>query len=96
MDRALNSSFYFSNAEFSGAKVFPFLSNTIPVFDPAVAYEQGEFVTHGVNLTRAFYRDSADNIQWLTLNGTGYASENDRLLVQRTPRAIHSGGGTGV
>lgn len=81
MDRALNSSFYFSNAEFSGAKVFPFLSNTIPVFDPAVAYEQGEFVTHGINLTRAFYRDSADNIQWLTLNGTGYASENDRLLV---------------
>ncbi|MBA4057147.1 MAG: hypothetical protein C0490_20710, partial [Marivirga sp.] len=81
MDRSLNSGFYFSNAEFSGAKVFPFLANSIPIFDPAAAYEQGEFVSHGVNFTRAFYRDSADVVQWLTLNGSGYASENDRLLV---------------
>ena len=81
MDRFLNSTFYFSNAEFSGAKVFPFLANSIPAFDAAAAYEQGEFVSHGVNFTRAFYRDSTDTIQWLTLNGSGYASENDRLLV---------------
>jgi hypothetical protein len=81
MDRSLHSNFFFSNSEFAGPKVFPFLSNTIAIFDPSAAYEQGEIVSHGINITRAFYRDSLDNIQWLTLNGSGYASESDRLLV---------------
>lgn len=81
MDRSLHSSFLFSNTEFAGPKTFPFLSNSIPTFNPSASYEQGEIVSHGVNITRAFYRDSLDNIQWLTLNGSGYASENDRLLV---------------
>lgn len=81
LNRQVNSLFYFSNEEFLGSKVSPSLSNSIPAFDASFPYEQGELATHGVNDVRAFYMDSTNTIQWLPMVGSGYANENDRLLV---------------
>lgn len=81
MSRNLNAVFYFSNEAYSGAKVYPFLTNNIPVVTPGYPYEQGELADHGTNIIRAFYRDSGGAVRWLNRNGTGYASESDRRLI---------------
>jgi len=81
INRFIDSKYYFSNEEFSGAKVYPFLSNAISAFDASQNYEQGEMALHNPNDNRIFFRDSSNALQWINVTGSGYANENDRIVV---------------
>lgn len=78
------SAFYFSNEQYAGNKVFPFLSNAVPTEAADAVYEQGELASFGANDLRAFYRDAANNGQWLPIAGGSAVNESDRLLVPLT------------
>lgn len=70
----------FSNENISGAKTFPFLTNSISAFDGAHLYAQGDIASYGVNDIREYYNDgTADH--WETVAGGAFATENDRLIV---------------
>lgn len=72
--------YYFSNEDLATSKTFPFLSNDISAFDLTNIYEQGELASFGSNDIRQFYR-SNNTDKWNPVSGTGYANENDRLVV---------------
>ena len=81
MQRVTNALYYFSNENVSGVKPYPFLSNNISPFDATITYEQGEPALFGPNDIREFYIDKDSNSQWLNITGTGFANENDRILL---------------
>ena len=80
LKQPFNAAWYFSNQDFPPAKTFPFLSNTVPAFDGAATYEQGEIALFGANDVRAFLNNGAID-PWLKLKGTGYINESDKWLV---------------
>ncbi len=74
------SAWYFSNDDFPGAKTFPFLSGTVPDFDPAVTYAQGDIVLFGGNDAAMFLNNGALD-PWLHLQGIHYITNRDRMVV---------------
>lgn len=79
-DKPLQSAYFFTNDDFPGVKSFPFLASSVPAFDAAKIYEQGEIASFGINGIKIFLNNGAVD-PWLALNGTGYVNETDRLLV---------------
>lgn len=77
--RPLLSSYFFTNNEIITAKTFPYLTNTIPVFDSGYQYEQGELMSDGGTI-REFHREGNAG-SWGDVAGTGFANESDRLLI---------------
>lgn len=71
--------YYFSNDDLPGTRTFPFLTNAIPAFDPAVQYEQGELSVAGA-VIQQFYPDGAAG-KWNNVTGTGFINEGDRILL---------------
>lgn len=78
--KPLPSGWFFTNDNFPGTKAFPFLAGAVPAFDAAKTYEQGELASFGISGIKMFMNNGAVD-PWLTLNGTGYVNEADRLLV---------------
>lgn len=70
----------FSNENVSGAKTFPFLTNSISAFDGAHLYTQGDIASYGINDTREYYNDGAAD-HWEPVTGSAFATENDQLVV---------------
>src|SRR5688500_8925887 len=79
-EKPLQSAWFFTNDNFPGVKAFPFLASAVPAFDAAKTYEQGEIASFGISGIQMFMNNDAVD-PWFTLNGTGYVSEADRLLV---------------
>lgn len=79
-EKPLQPAFFFTNDNFPGAKAFPFLAGAVPAFDAAKTYEQGEIASFGISGIKVFLNNGAVD-PWLTLNGTGYVNEADRMLV---------------
>lgn len=72
--------YLFSNDSIVSDRVFPYLTNTIAALRSGYDYEQGELVSFGANDVRGYYTDD-DGDQWNSFQGTGFANENDRLLL---------------
>ena len=70
----------FANENVSGAKTFPFLTNSISAFDGAQLYTQGDIASYGLNDTREYYNDGTIG-QWENVSGGAFATENDQLVV---------------
>jgi hypothetical protein len=71
---------YFSNEDIPLTKTFPFLTEPVPAYNAALSYEQGALASYGANDVRCFLNNGAVNA-WLSLNGTGYSNEGDKLLL---------------
>jgi hypothetical protein len=80
--RNFDSSWFFTNENVNGSKIYPFLTQPVSTFDPTRGYEQGELVQSG-NIRR-FYREANGNVAWLATNGSGFANENDRMVVSNS------------
>ena len=76
----LKAGWYFTNNDLPAVKTFPFLSNAVPSFNNALAYQQGEIASYGANDIRAFLNNGAVD-PWLKLKGTGYINETDNWLL---------------
>lgn len=72
--------YFFSNDKLAGEKAIPYLTTSVPDFDNQNVYEQGELALFGSTDIRSYYNDGTAD-QWQPIAGSGYASENDRLLV---------------
>ena len=77
--RPMPSIYFFSNSDLLGAKTFPFLTNSMPVQDSSLLYEQGELSLSG-NIIQEYYREGGTD-KWNDVAGSGYANESDRLLL---------------
>ncbi len=90
MQRPVTSLYYFSNAD-PGATA-PVLSRSISTQVQGSSYEQGELSANGANIELCYYTVSipAGATQPVTTQlfeevpGSGFANENDRLVVGRT------------
>jgi hypothetical protein len=80
IEKPLQSAYFFTNDNFPGPRAFPFLASAVPAFDAARTYEQGELASFGISGIKVFLNNGAAD-PWLTLNGTGYVNEADRMLV---------------
>jgi hypothetical protein len=69
---------FLSNESIGPAKTAPFLTNPLPAFDGAYAYEQGELYDDGGTLRAWFPGISAADPG---LPGTAFLNESDRLVV---------------
>jgi hypothetical protein len=72
--------YFFSNDEVISDRVFPFLTSTISTQRSGYDYEQGELVSFGPNDIRGYYLNDMGD-QWNSFSGTGFANENDRLML---------------
>jgi hypothetical protein len=79
VNRPLPAVYFFSNSELIGQKSFPFLTNDISAQDAGFLYEQGELSLSGSNI-QEYYREAGTD-KWNNVIGSGYANENDRLLL---------------
>jgi hypothetical protein len=79
INRALPAIYLFSNGEINGPKIFPFLTNPISAQDASFSYEQGELSLSGANIQEYFRQGGVD--AWSNVPGSGFANENDRLLL---------------
>jgi hypothetical protein len=77
--RPYPSIYYFANSDIISPRVFPYLTNSIPGFDPAFSYEQGELNLDGSTI-QEFQRKGTPDIH-LPVAGSGFANESDRLLI---------------
>lgn len=76
----LRANYYFTNHDVPGPKIFPLLTENIPLHTPGTAYEQGDLASFGPGDIRRFYvNDSGD--QWDNVTGAGFISPFDRILV---------------
>ena len=80
LERPIRNGYYFTNEATGAPKVFPFLTSPINTFNAGHTYQQGELAAFGPNDIRQFFVDSNGD-QWRTLSGTGFVTENDRVLV---------------
>lgn len=78
--RSIPAASYFTNENIPGAKTFPVLSGPVTAFNAGNTYEQGELASFGLNDIRAYFKDGGGD-QWRTLNGSGFANEKDRMVV---------------
>jgi hypothetical protein len=81
--RSIPANYLFSNENIPDTRVFPFLVNSIPSFDFALPYEQGELAIDNSNKLQEYFYDNTGNLQTreITTNLRSFANENDRLLV---------------
>lgn len=76
--------YFFSNDEERGAHDFPSLSLPPPDFVPGRGYEMGELAVINGQLREAIRRTlSSAPANWRAVAGSGYANENDRVLLPR-------------
>jgi hypothetical protein len=80
ISNTLPAIYFFSNDEMVSDRTFPFLTNSISTLRSGYEYEQGELVSFGTGDIRSYYADSGGD-QWNSFAGSGFASENDRLLL---------------
>ena len=77
--RSCSSTYFFTNLDNISPRTFPFLTSSIAAQDNSFIYEQGELSMAGPKI-QEYYRDgNAD--KWRDVGGTGFANENDRLLL---------------
>jgi hypothetical protein len=79
VSRSLRSVYFFLNSDLTGAKIFPFLTNTVPVQDTSITYEQGELSLSGITIQEYYRQGGAD--KWSNVVGSGFANESDRVLL---------------
>ena len=81
----LSTSFWFSNSrKVESLDFFPSLSEEPPLIAAGKTYEPGEIVRIGSDLLEAVTQtDTANPINWAVINGSGYATESDRILVPK-------------
>jgi hypothetical protein len=80
VSRAVPATYFFSNAEITGPRAFPFLTNPVPAQDPLVVYEQGELSLSGATIQEYYRRGGVDT--WNNVMGAAFANESDRMLVE--------------
>ena len=81
--RSVPAIYLFSNQNIPDARAFPFLVNSISVFDPGFSYEHGEMAMDSSNKLQEYFYDNAGNLQprEITTSVKAFANENDRLVV---------------
>lgn len=79
VQRSYSSTYFFTNLDTIGPRTFPFLTGSIAAQDNSFIYEQGELSLLGPKI-QEYYRDGNTD-KWNDVVGTGFASENDRLLL---------------
>lgn len=75
------ASYYFTNAELSGPKTYPFLSQQAPRQSVLTTYEQGEIASDNSNALFVYCVNKTASEQWQPLGFTWAVTEADRILL---------------
>ena len=77
----LPSAYYFTNAELSGTKTYPYLSQQAPRQSILTVFEQGEIASDNSNALFAYFVDKTASDQWQPLGFNWAVTEADRILL---------------
>ena len=81
LGRPVQALYYFSNADLGQPKMAPVLSRPLSAQISGLPYEQGELSANGANTELCYYNGTTQEFE--VVPGTGFANENDRLVVGR-------------